>query len=180
MAKKEKARRTYRDSSENDIETLGSTQESGAPRILKSNASSSPAKRAAAPSYARRHRSNYRGDSDAEDGDDNFVASPLDDNDDEDLSDIKVVEKARPKIHRRGLGQKGEGEVLPQQYPPRGPLLGPPKNSSVRSQPPRGAPLRGPQSDLPTNSRVRYRSYQPARQVPNTPYHIRSVGRDNS
>ena len=52
---------------------------------------SSPAKRAAAAFSARRHRYNYRDNSDAEDGDKNFVASPSDDNDDKDISDVEVV-----------------------------------------------------------------------------------------
>ena len=35
------------------------------------------------------------------DGDLGFLASPLDENDDDDLSDVEVVDKADPKIHRR-------------------------------------------------------------------------------
>ena len=68
-AKREKARCTHLDSSENYVEILGSTQGSGAPRILKSTASSRPTKRYAAASSTRRHRYNYRDDSNAEDGD---------------------------------------------------------------------------------------------------------------
>ena len=62
MAKRAKASRTY------DVETMGSTQGSGAPVISQYTASSRPAKRAVAASSARRHRYNYRDDSDAEDG----------------------------------------------------------------------------------------------------------------
>ena len=40
----------------------------------------------------------YRGDIYAEDGDEEFFASPPSDNDDEDLSDFEVVEKSKPKI----------------------------------------------------------------------------------
>ena len=43
-------------------------------------------------------------DRDAEDGDKDFVASPLSDNDDEDLSDVKVLEKSKPKIQRIRVG----------------------------------------------------------------------------
>ena len=68
MANRVKASRTYRDSSDGDVEILGSTQGSSAPRILQSTASSRPAKRAVAASSVRRHRYNYRDNSDAEDG----------------------------------------------------------------------------------------------------------------
>ena len=54
---------------EDDVEVLVRTQGSDAPIILQSNASSRPAKIAAAESSARRHRYNYRYHSDAEDGD---------------------------------------------------------------------------------------------------------------
>ena len=93
MAKREKSSRTYQDSSDNDIEILGITQGSDAPIILHSAASSRPAKRAAVASSARSHRYNYSDNSDAEGGDEDFVTSPLADNDDEYLSDVKVVEK---------------------------------------------------------------------------------------
>ena len=93
MAKREKSSRTYQDSSDNDIEILGITQGSDTPRILHSAASSRPAKRAAAASYVRSHRYNYSDTSDAEGGDEDFVASPLADNDDDYLSDVEVVEK---------------------------------------------------------------------------------------
>ena len=67
LAKRAKASRTYRDSSDDDVEILGSTQGSGAPRILQSTASSRPAKRYAPASYERRHIYTYRGDINAED-----------------------------------------------------------------------------------------------------------------
>ena len=57
-----------------------------------------------AESSARRHRYNYRGNSDAEDVNWDFIASPLDDNNDKALIDVKVVEKYKPKIHRRRVG----------------------------------------------------------------------------
>ena len=98
MAKRAKARRTHRDSSYDDVEILGSAQGSGAPGISHSIALLRPAKRAATESSARRHRYNRRDDSDAEDGDEDFVASPLAENNDEDLSDVEVVEKSKPKI----------------------------------------------------------------------------------
>ena len=44
-----------------------------------------------AASSARRHRYNYRDNIDAEDGDEEFVASPLDDKYDKDISDVEVV-----------------------------------------------------------------------------------------
>ena len=69
MAKREKARFTHRDSSDDDVEILGSTQGSGAPRILQSTASSRPAKRSASASSARRHRYNYKDNSNEDDGD---------------------------------------------------------------------------------------------------------------
>ena len=55
MSKREKESRTYRYSSDNDVEILGSTQRIGAPVILKSTTSSRPAKRDAAASSARRN-----------------------------------------------------------------------------------------------------------------------------
>ena len=76
---------------EYDVEILGSTQGSGAPGILKSTASSRPTKRAPAASFARRQRYNYRDNSNTEDGDWEFFAYPSAENDDEDLSDVKVV-----------------------------------------------------------------------------------------
>ena len=68
MVKRAKASRTYRNSSDNDVEILGSTQASGAAGIFQSTALSRPAKRDAAASSARRHRYNYRDDSNAEEG----------------------------------------------------------------------------------------------------------------
>ena len=68
ISKRVKSSCTYRDSSDDDVEILRSTQGSGAPRILQSTASSRPAKRYAAASSARRHRYNYRDVSDAEGG----------------------------------------------------------------------------------------------------------------
>ena len=65
---------------------------------------SRPVKRTAAASLVRRHRYNYKDDSNAEDGDEGFVASTPDDIDDEDLSDVEVVEKYKPKIQRRRVG----------------------------------------------------------------------------
>ena len=70
--------------------------------------------------------------------------------------------------------------MLPHQASTRGPLLDPTTNIRVSSRPPRRDPLRGPQPALPTNSRVRSRSYQPARRGPNTPCPLRSLGRDKS
>ena len=81
-----------------NVEILGSTQGSGAPGILHSTASPNPAKRAAASSSTRRHMYNYRDDSNAEDGNKEYVAYTLDDNDDKDFSDVEVVEKSKPKI----------------------------------------------------------------------------------
>ena len=69
MTKREKASHTYRDSSDDDVEILGSTQGSSAPVISQSSTSSRTVKRAVAASSVRRHRYNYRDDSDAEDGD---------------------------------------------------------------------------------------------------------------
>ena len=57
-----------------------------------------------AASSARSHRYNYRDNSGAEDCDKDFVASSRDDNNNEDLSDVKVVEKYKPKIQRRRVG----------------------------------------------------------------------------
>ena len=69
MAKRAKASRTYQESSDDDVEILGSTQGSSATGILHSTASSRPVKRSVAASSVRRHRYNYRDNSDAEDGD---------------------------------------------------------------------------------------------------------------
>ena len=52
------------------------------------------------------------------------------------------------------------------------------KNIRVSDRPPRKDPLRGPQLAPSTNSRVRSCSYQPERQVPNTPCPLQSIGRD--
>ena len=75
ISKREKASRTYRDSSENGVEIFGRTHGSGATVIFQFTASSSPAKRAVVESSVRRHRYNYRDNSDAEYGGGNF--SPL-------------------------------------------------------------------------------------------------------
>ena len=69
VAKREKSSRTYRYSSYNYVEILGSTQGSVAPGILQPAASPSPAKIDESESSARRHRYNFRDESDAEDGD---------------------------------------------------------------------------------------------------------------
>ena len=98
MAKRAKASCTHRDPSDDDVEILGSTQGSDAPGISQSIALLRPAKRAATESSARRHRYNHGDDSDAEDGDEDFVASPPAENNDEDISDVEVVEKSEPKI----------------------------------------------------------------------------------
>ena len=63
-----KASCTYRDSSDNDVEILVSTQGSGAPGISQSIALSRPAERAVVASFARRHRYNYRDNINAKDG----------------------------------------------------------------------------------------------------------------
>ena len=55
MSNRAKASRTYRDSLDNYVEILGSTQGSGAPIIFQSATSSRPAKRDAAASSARRN-----------------------------------------------------------------------------------------------------------------------------
>ena len=68
VAKREKASRTYQDSSDDDVEILVSTQGISAPGILKFTASSRPAKRAVTASSVRRHRYNYGDNSDSEDG----------------------------------------------------------------------------------------------------------------
>ena len=47
---------------------------------------------------------NYRGDIDAEDGNEDLVVSPRSDNAGKDLSDVEVVEKSNPKIQRRRVG----------------------------------------------------------------------------
>ena len=114
MAKREKSSRIYWDSLDNDVEILGSAQVSGAPGIFQSAASSSTIKRAASASSTRRHMYNYRDDSDAEYGKYEFIAYPLDDNDDKDLSDVKIVEKSKPKIQRRWVGKESKkGSSLP-------------------------------------------------------------------
>ena len=69
MAKRAKASRTYQDYSDDDVEILGSTQGSSSPGIFQSTALSRPAKRAAAAPSVRRHKYNYRDDSNVEDGD---------------------------------------------------------------------------------------------------------------
>ena len=69
MYKRDKASHTCLDSLDDDVEILGSTQGSGAPGNFQSAASSRPAKRDTIEYSARRHKYNYRGDSDAEDGD---------------------------------------------------------------------------------------------------------------
>ena len=99
MAKRAKASRTYRDSLDDDVEILGSTQGSGVPGILQSTALSRPSKRAATASSARRYRYSYREDSGAEDGNEEFVASPPAENDDEGMSDA-----AAPLSGKRGRG----------------------------------------------------------------------------
>ena len=98
MAKRMKASCTYLDSLSNDVEILGSTQGSCAPGILHPTTFTSPAKRAEAASSTISNRYNYRDGRDAEDGDEDSVASPPADNYDEDLSDVEVVEKSKPKI----------------------------------------------------------------------------------
>ena len=103
MAKREKSSRTYQDSSDDDVEILGSAQVSGAPEILHSTALSRIAKKVAAASSARSHRYNYRDNSDAEDVNDHFVASPLSENNDKDLSEAEVVGKSNPKSQRRRI-----------------------------------------------------------------------------
>ena len=91
MVKRAKASRTYQDSSDDDIEILGSTQGRSAPGIYYSTASPRHTKRSAVASSARRHRYNYRDGSDAEDDKKDSVASPPADNNDDDLSDVKAV-----------------------------------------------------------------------------------------
>ena len=88
MANRAKGRRTYQDSSDDDVEILGSTQRSGAPKISQSTASSRPDKRDLSASFARSHRYNYKYNSDAEGGDEDFVVDPPADNNDEYLSDV--------------------------------------------------------------------------------------------
>ena len=46
---------------------------------------------------------NYRGDIDAEDGNEDLVVSPRADNAGKDLSDVEVVEKSNPKSQRRRI-----------------------------------------------------------------------------
>ena len=110
ISKRAKASRTYRDSSDNDVGILGSTQGIGAPVIVHSTASSGPAKIAAVASSLIRHRYSYRDDSNAEDGDEDFVAFRPAEKYNKDLSDVEVVEKSRPKIQRRRVGKaRGRG-----------------------------------------------------------------------
>ena len=87
-----------------DVEILGSTQGSGAPRIYQYTVSSRPTKRYVSAFSAIRHRYNYRDDSNTEDGKEEFISSSPDEKYDKDLSDAKVVEKAKPKIQRRRVG----------------------------------------------------------------------------
>ena len=134
MANREKASRTYRDSSDDDVEILGSTQGSGAPGNFQSIVSSRTAKRAVAESSTRRHRYNYRNNIDAEDGNKDFVAYPPADNDDEDLSDVKVVEKANTKIQRRRVGtERGRGSATLASYANRTPVRSANKHQSQLS-----------------------------------------------
>ena len=50
---------------------------------------------------------NYRDDSDAEDGDEEFVASPSDDNNDEDIVMLKFYKKTSQESIEERLGRKG-------------------------------------------------------------------------
>ena len=68
VSKRDNVSRKYRDSSDNDVEILGSTQGSGAPGFSQSTALSRTAERDAAAYSYRRHRYNYRVNSDADDG----------------------------------------------------------------------------------------------------------------
>ena len=47
---------------------------------------------------------NYWNDSDAKDGDWKFVASPSDEKNYKDISNVEVLERAKPKIQRRRVG----------------------------------------------------------------------------
>ena len=76
MAKRAKASRTYRDSSEDNVGILGSPQGSGAPGISQSTTFSRPAKRDTAASSARRHMYNYRYNINAEDDDEDSSTLP--------------------------------------------------------------------------------------------------------
>ena len=68
---------------------------------------------------------NYMGDSNAEDGELEFVVSPPSDKYDEDLSDVEAVEKSNPKIQRGRVGKsRGRGSATPDSSD---------KNTSVRS-----------------------------------------------
>ena len=90
------------------------TQGSSAPGILHSAVTERPAKRATAVSSVIRHRYNYKDGSNVKDGDYEFIASSLADNDDEDLRDVEVVEKAKPKSQRRRVGTaRGRGSATP-------------------------------------------------------------------
>ena len=56
----------------------------------------------------------YKDYSDAEDGKEEFVASPSDDNNNKDLSDAKFVEKVNPKSQRIRVGKaRGRGSATP-------------------------------------------------------------------
>ena len=68
-AKRAKASRTYRDSLDDDVEILGTTQGSGATGIFQYTVLSRTSKRSAVASYAIRNMYNYRDNSDTEDGD---------------------------------------------------------------------------------------------------------------
>ena len=104
MAKKEKEICAYQDTLGNDVEILGSTQVRSAPGTFQSTASSRPNNRTVTASSERRHRYNYRDDNNAEDGKYDFFAYPQSGNNEEDLSDVKVVEKSNPKNQRRRVG----------------------------------------------------------------------------
>ena len=82
---------------------------------MQSATSSRPANRAVTASSAIRHRYNYRDNTDAEDGNKEFVASPPDEKYDEDISDAKFVEKPNSKIKRRRVGAAmGRGSATPE------------------------------------------------------------------
>ena len=101
------------------------------PGISNSTASSRPAKISVTEYSAIRHRYNYRGDIESEDGEKDFIASPLADNKDEDLSDVKVVEKYKPKIQRRRVGTaRGRGIATPERSDKRTSVIPSNKNQS--------------------------------------------------
>ena len=63
----------------------------------------------------KRHMYNYWNDSDAKDGDWKFVASPSDEKNYKDISNVEVLERAKPKIQRRRVGtEKGRGSATPE------------------------------------------------------------------